>query len=270
MSKFTKAKEIFSEEDRFDYISLDRSTYAYNKIIQSMKKPLKLILFFGKPGTGKSYLLRKIEKDFKNSKKRVLLYLSPFFEEITFLRTLFFDLFGVNAPKEYNYDELLKILYHNFDKQKFEPVVVLIDEAQLYPDIIIDKIRLLADSRRFKFLFTVHKTGKEDIIAKEYFQTRIWESIELSSCSYEELKTYIEKKLLYHEQFSLVQIFNNKIYKKIYKYSRGNLRDTNKLLYKMFEIMEYYDANEPSKIDLNNIGTKFVEMAALETRLLNA
>jgi len=40
MSKFTKAKEIFSEEDRFDYISLDRSTYAYNKIIQSMKKPL--------------------------------------------------------------------------------------------------------------------------------------------------------------------------------------------------------------------------------------
>ena len=62
---------------------------------------------------------------------------------------------------------------------RFDTVpLVLLDEAQLYSSSLMEKIRLLSDSRKIKFVITLHKTEEEDIIAKEHFQTRIWESIE--------------------------------------------------------------------------------------------
>jgi len=40
------------------------------------------------------------------------------------------------------------------------PIPVFVDEAQLYPPVIVEKIRLLADTRKYKFIFTVHKTER--------------------------------------------------------------------------------------------------------------
>ena len=171
-SNFTELKDIFVDGQVFDYVNLDKSAQAYERLVQTLDKPLKLILFFGKPGTGKTFLLQKIYNDYKNEKS-VVFFPRPFFDEIEFLEALYNEVFKEKSPKFSGYNDFLSIASK---KLKDKPsVTVLIDEAQLYPKELIEKIRLMSDSRKFKFLFTVHKTEKEDVLAKDYFQTRIWE-----------------------------------------------------------------------------------------------
>ena len=116
----------------------------------------------------------------------------------------------------------------------------------------------------------MHKTEKEDLIAKEHFQTRIWETIELENASAVELKIYIQKKLMKANCFDSANMFHSKSVNLIYKITNGNYRDTNKLLYTLFDIYNSYMENNPSKIDTNKVSNKIIEMAALHTGLLHA
>lgn len=267
-SQFSDLKDIFIDGAVFDYVNLDKSSTAYEKLIQSIDKPLKLILFYGKPGTGKTFLLQKIFNDFK--KKRNIVFLPrPFFDEIEFLKVLYKNVFGQEPPKFSGYDEFLSIVNSKLHNKE-DAITVLIDESQLYPSDLIEKIRLLADSRKFKFLFTVHKTDEEDVLAKDYFKTRIWETIELEDSTYKESKTYIEKKLIFHNKFEYVSLFKEKHYKMIMKLTNGNLRTINKLLYKLFEILEYYDLSNPSKINQRHLQLKFLEMAGISQGMIHA
>ena len=144
----------------------------------------------------------------------------------------------------------------------------MLDESQLYPKELIEKIRLMADTRYFKIVFTIHKTVKEDVLAKDYFKTRIWEVVEFEPCSLDETKMYIEKKLAYHGFESTFIIFSKANLKNLWKYCSGNLRLLNKLLYKFFEILEYYEERSPSKA--RSAISKVIDMAAIDTGMLNA
>ena len=265
-SNYTELKNIFIDGEVFDYVNLDKSAFAYERLVQTLDKPLKLILFFGKPGTGKTFLLQKIYNDYKD-KKNVIFFPRPFFEEKEFLSTLYKEIFDENSPEFSGYNEFLSAATKKLkDKQS---ITVLIDEAQLYPEELIEKIRLMSDSRKFKFLFTVHKTEEEDVLAKDYFQTRIWETIELHNSSINEVKTYIEKKMLYHNKFEYLSLFKNIHYKLLMNFTNGNLRTINKLMYKLFEILEYYDINKPSVVRGKSLKPKFLEMAAINLGMIN-
>lgn len=185
------------------------------------------------------------------------------------MKALYEHTFSEPAPKLSNYNEFYLLLAKELPKLKVL-LLVLIDEAQLYPSDLIEKIRLMADSRLFKFLFTVHKTEKEDLLAKDYFQTRIWETIEIGNASLNEIKTYIEKKLLFHNRFEYLNLFKEKHYKLIANLTNGNLRTINKLMYKLFEILEYYDTNKPSLIKSNSLHVKYIEMAAISLGMIDA
>ena len=63
-SLYTNLKSIFIDGETFDYVTLDRSVSTYDKLVQALDKPFKLILFYGKPGTGKTFILQKIYNDF--------------------------------------------------------------------------------------------------------------------------------------------------------------------------------------------------------------
>ena len=62
-------------------------------------------------------------------------------------------------------------------------IIILLDEAQMYGPDMMEKIRLISDTRSVKFIVSLHKTEDEDIIAKEHFQSRIWEVIELKNAT---------------------------------------------------------------------------------------
>jgi len=267
-SPYSHLKTIFVDGEIFDYVNLDRSAITYDKLVQTIDKPLKLILFYGRPGTGKTFLLQKIYNDMRG-KKKIIFLPRPFFDEKSFIKVLFEQTFNEASPSFEHYDEFLSVVSKRI-LSKEEAVTVLIDEAQLYPNELIEKIRLMADSRLFKFLFTVHKTEKEDILAKDYFQTRIWETVEIDNASLSEIKTYIEKKLLYHNRFEFLNLFKEKHYKLILELTHGNLRTINKLMFKLFEILEYYDTNKPSLVKSNALHVKYLQMAGISLGMIHA
>ncbi|MDR0408241.1 MAG: ATP-binding protein [Campylobacteraceae bacterium] len=269
LNQFYNVKNIFVDGRVFDYISLDKSVVAYDKLSSAVDKPLKLVLFYGKPGSGKTFLLEKIYNDLRG-KYPIVFFPRPFFDEKQFLKSLFEEVFAVKSPEFSGYEEFLIIYKTKVPKISEQTIVtVLLDEAQLYPRDLIEKIRLMADTRLFKFLFTVHKTEKEDVLAKDYFKTRIWESIELADSTFEEIRTYLEKKFLYHNKFEYFPYVKDYIHL-IFSITNGNLRSVNKLLFKIFELYEYYEANKPSIVTDNASRKKIIEMAGIATGFINA
>lgn len=268
-NRFNAIKHIFVEGNIFDYVNLDKSTHTYEKLVQALQKPLKLILFYGKPGTGKTFLLRKIHKDLRN-KQPLIFFPQPFFDESQFLASLHEEIFNEIAPEFKGYEQFLKVYKEHERTTEDRVITVLLDEAQLYPSELIEKIRLMADTRLFKFLFTIHKTEKEDIMAKDYFTTRIWESIELPNSSADELQLYLEKKFLFHNFFEYLSLFTPKQLKYIHSLTSGNLRTVNKLLYKFFELYEYYEEYHPTNIKGTTAKTKYIQMAAIDAGMIHA
>lgn len=264
---FETSKEAFLDTvNAQDYIQIDRVSKIYQSLKDSVNKPLKMVLLFGKPGTGKSMFLTKLYHDLSSSKD-VYIYQTPILDGSEFFSTLANDILDVKYQGGLNFTQFMKIVQNT---ELPEVPVVLLDEAQLYSDEHMEKIRLLSDTRKIKFVVTLHKTQKEDLIAKEHFQTRIWETIELKNATSEELKIYIQKKLMKANCFDAANMFDQKSVNLIYRLSNGNYRDTNKILYTLFDIYTHYSQNNPSKINLNKVSNKIIEMSAIHTGLINA
>ncbi|KIM10823.1 MAG: ATPase AAA [Sulfuricurvum sp. PC08-66] len=263
---YALAKEAFLDVvDPANYIQIDRVSTLYEGLKKSLEKPLKLVLLYGKPGTGKSMMLGRLYEELRLTMP-VHLVPTPLIEEEEFLRHVYTFLLGKAAPDSFGFATLIDAL----EAVEF-PVtpIILLDEAQLYEAPLMEKIRLIADTRKAKFLITLHKTEKEDIIAKEHFQTRIWESIQLHNASKQELQIYIQKKLLKHSLFVLANQFTKKHTHTIHRFTQGNYRDTNKLLYTLFDIYSHYLAQAPTKISTQKLSTKLIEMAGLATGLIH-
>ena len=269
---YTHIKDVFIDEDEsLNFVNLDNSISCYNKIVLALKKPLKLILFYGKPGSGKTFLLNKIANDLKEDKS-LIFFPHPFFSEATFIEALCEQIYGKKLEDINNFESFIKFYSKDFsskDEILKNQMTVILDEAQLYPTELIEKIRLMADTRIFKFLFTIHKTENEDILAKDYFQTRIWESIELSSADVNEIIIYLQRKLS-QKNYDKYLKFEKKDYECAYSFCGGNLRTLNKIMYKFYEICEYYEQYQPSKLSGDKANIMILTMAALDAGLIDA
>jgi len=267
---YEKSRDVFLDiVNNKNYIDLDRISNIYKSIKDSIQKPFKMILLYGKPGTGKSMFLTKLHSSLIKSQKTYI-YHTPILDDSEFFKTLAQDLYGIAYNGELNFTQFIKVVKNKEIKENENIPLIMLDEAQLYSTQLMENIRLLSDTRKVKFIIALHKTEKEDIIAKEHFQTRIWESIRLENSSSEELRVYIQKKLLKANCFDTASMFTQKSVNLIHKLTDGNYRNTNKLLYTMFDIYTYYQKNNPSKINNSIISNKIIEMAAIHTGLINA
>ncbi len=262
-SKYQVAKNVFLDSiDISDYIELDSSTKAYTQLKHSIEKPLKMILLFGRPGTGKSILLNRLQDKLKYQKE-IHYFATPAITEKEFFRKLFKVLTKKDLPHstEVNFSALVDFCKELRGERE---IIILLDEAQMYSGEIMEKIRLLSDSRAVKFVVALHQTDDEELIAKEHFQTRIWETIELKNASREELTVYVHKKLLKRNLFDIADSIKENNMKLIHTFTKGNYRECNKLLFTLFEICEYYDENDSSKLNESHIPQRLIEMAGLK------
>jgi hypothetical protein len=198
------------------------------------------------------------------------IYHIPILDESEFVKTMAKDLLNIPFESAINFTQFMRELENKKENKNNEIPIILLDEAQLYSNALLEKIRLLSDTRTVKFVMALHKTQQEDLIAKEHFQTRIWETIELTNASINELNIYITKKLLQYGYLYTFSMFDVKVVTNIHSITKGNYRDTNKLLYTVFDIYDYYNKTDPSKISNNKISKEIIEMAAIHTGLINA
>ena len=267
-SRYEAAKNVFIDSiDIDDYIELHTSVTAYKQLEHSIDKPLKMILLFGRPGTGKSILLNRIRQKLKHQKE-IHYFDTPATNEKEFFHKLFKVLTKQDLPKytEVNFSALVDFCKNLRGKRE---LIILLDEAQMYGPEMMEKIRLLSDTRAVKFIVSLHKTDDEDLIAKEHFQSRIWEVIELKNASKEDQSTYIHKKLLKKNLFEIANSVKDKNMKLIHACTKGNFRECNKLMFTIFEICEYYDENEPNKVNYDKLSPRIIEMAALKLGYIN-
>jgi len=268
-NNYEELKNIFIDVvDKNAYVELESATYNYSVLESSLEKPLKMILLYGKPGTGKSMLLNKLYHNHKESRE-IHYFNAPILSEKEFLKHIYEAMSGSTIPDKMrvNFDGLLKYC----EKLKgTREVVFLLDECQLYSEVLMEKIRLLSDTRVVKFVITLHKTENEDIIAKEHFKTRIWEVVEMSNANEYDLELYIQKKMVKKGFVDVSQMMKTRDFKYIYTHTKGNFRETNKYLYTIFDIYEYYEKNEPEKIANNKFSKKILEMAAIRLGYINA
>ncbi|NPA27669.1 MAG: AAA family ATPase, partial [Epsilonproteobacteria bacterium] len=195
MSYYEVAKECFVDELNLDtYVELPSSVKAYEELELALEKPFKMMLLYGEPGTGKSLLLKRIYEK-KKYQKEIHYIESPLMDEEAFFRKLFDILIQKPMPKNTKVDFNTFVEFCKVIKGQRE-IIILLDEAQLYPKKILEEIRVLSDTGVLKFVIVVHKTTNEDILAKTHFQTRIWGAIELKNASKEELRRYIHQRLL--------------------------------------------------------------------------
>ena len=267
-NRFEKIKNIFVDSvDKDNYVELESATYNYKILESSLEKPLKMVLLFGKPGTGKSMLLNKLYHNLKESKE-IHYFDAPILSEKEFLRRIYESISGKNIPQNMrvNFDGLLRFCQNLKGERE---ITFLLDECQLYSEALMEKIRLLSDTRVIKFIITLHKTEDEDLIAKEHFKTRIWEIIEMSNANEYDLERYIQKKMIKKGFMEIANLIQKKEIKYIHAHTQGNFRETNKYLYTIFDIYEYYDIHEPNKISDRRFSKKILEMAALRLGYLH-
>lgn len=261
MSKFKLAKEAFLTDENLRPIKLENH-YPIEKLTKmlSVKDSQNITLIYGDAGVGKTTLLNEIYKANRN-KSNILFFTTPFLTIDSLLNQIYKNFVKEDMPKD-TQEALINLILKLEDM-----VIIMLDEANLYKDEILEFIRILSDTNKFKFILSMTNTS---LMAEDSFKSRIWEVIKLRNLSKDDIVSYIDQRLIAKNQLDIVRSFSKKNYELIYKLTKGNFRGTNRLMYKTFEICEYYDQNEPKKISNDNFSNKFIEMAAIDLGIIDA
>jgi 4-hydroxy-tetrahydrodipicolinate synthase len=257
----------FTGDDEYKFVFYDKAKDAYKRVISVIDRPLKMIMLSGSPGSGKTALMNKINAELISAGKRAVYYPDPIFAAENELIKIYHTYSTKKLKKGVTHSEIIEAFKNEFEKDSF---IILLDEAQLYPEAQMETIRLLSDTRIFKFIIALHKITHEDTLAKEHFQTRIWENIELKPLKPTELKFLMEKKMLEAGISHVYQMLDDSHYKTICGYTKGNIRESLKFFYRLFDFYDYLENERPSEIDMKKIKKKHITMLALEHGYIKA
>ena len=245
MANFSKAKEVFRDVvDLKFYVPLSAVEKTKKDLLSALEQKEKMIFITGEAGSGKSMILKNVFNELKDKKK--LFYISNPYLEINSILSI------------------LKQLSLN-DYQIF-----LIDEAQLLSEETFENLRIYADKGNITIVFATHDTDIKKLMEKKHFQTRINYILKVNKASREELENFIKTKLLKANLIDIAEMFKRRNYNLIYKYTKGSLRSTNQLMFKLFDILDYFYNKNPDKINLDKLSNKYIEMAYMDFKEFHA
>ena len=254
---YQTAKELFFEKNSpLDFIAIDSNIAHLESLKSSMSDRFKFILLTGEPGVGKSMLLKRAHYEIGD--QDIILFDYPFLSLDDFKQTLSHKLFQKEVNILEKAQELSKIY------------TLFLDEVQLYPDDLLEYLRLLSDTQKFRFVLTLHTDKDSEKLQQKHFATRTYKVLHLTAPNPKELQIYIQKKLLHASLPELARTIDSKRAKLIHHFTKGNLRQTDKFLITMFDILDYFYTHHPTKVNTNKIAIKYIEMSAIHLGLLDA
>jgi len=241
MSSFDKASRLFDTTfDTKEYFESMSAEFTKNSLIKSIQTDETPLLFLlGEPGVVKTYMLHLLQHSFPS--KKFITSTEPFSTPESFLHFL---LQNVEYDRAMNLTELKMVASEHFKDQDH---LIVVDEAQLLSESVLEFIRILSDTTHFKFLLSMHKEDGELIVKKPHFASRNHRVITLGILKPLEIQHYIEAQLLTHELGNLSELFQKPQIKHLSTFSQGNFRVVKQLLKHTFSIMDYAKTNGHNK-----------------------
>ncbi len=263
MSSFLKASNIFdtsfNSDLYFESLSAEYTKTSLLKAINSSNIPI--IFLLGEPGVGKTYMLNILQKNFSLDKK-VFFTSEPFSSPESFL---YFLLQDTIFDKRITISELKTEAINKFKNLNH---IIIIDEAQLLNNVVLEFIRTLSDTGYFNFLLSMHKQEGDEIVKRTHFLSRNHRVIVLGILKMNEIKKYIESQLLKHGLGDISSLFDKKQVNLLLKLSKGNFRITKQLLKHTFLIMDYAKTNGHFNYVTPN--KCVITMAGIDLGIINA
>lgn len=261
MSKWLEYASSFEEginnkffEARASYQTLERLKISLNE------KLGKMIFLLGEPGSGKTYLLNRLLYD-KELENRPVFFETPISSVREFLIRLIKNMGEEPIDKDIG---VLKDQAENLYKDK--KTLIMLDEAQLIDEQILEFLRILSDSKVFWIIFAMHEEEGSNILKKSHFKSRPHKVIKLGKLTKDEAQMYVNTQLLFTNDKKVLD-FHQDNASLIYKFSGGNFRYLKKLIYTEFELLN--EARESEMEDFAEPSKCLLHMAAIEIGLIN-
>ncbi len=263
MGQYAQAAEVFEnsflEDDYFESMSAEFAKNALINIIRDNK--VGLLFLLGEPGVGKTYMLHLLKAEFAQQ-RRILMAAEPFGTPESFLQFLL---------KNSGHDATLSLSEmkeHAVELYTALPHLIMIDEAQLLSDSVLEYIRILSDTGIFRFILSMHAQEGEAILKKPHFASRDHRVVMLGLLQSSEVRNYMESQLLRHSLGELSQGFGQKEIDAIARHASGNFRMVKQMLKRIFSLMDYAKANGIASHSAPN--RCVVTMAAIDLGCIDA
>jgi len=217
-------KDRIDVKDFFSYLNFE----LVKEEIVSTKS--NIVFLLGSPGSGKSYMLELLHYKYP---QKYILQKEPFLTKEEFLEK----------------------------HPQIENKTILIDEAQLLSNEMIEFLRLLSDNGN-QVVFSMHKNEGEKIASLPQFSSRYTQKIFMKPLTFDEFEKYVMSKFIKNNRYDLI---DKKRLKKIYKLTKGNFRLSKKFIFTALTLLNYSFKNS---LKYNKIDSCISDMTAIELGLI--
>ncbi len=239
MSNYASAAALFeSSFDQADYFESMSAEFAKNTLFGIVRRDeVGLLFLLGEPGVGKTYMLHLLQKEFE-AERRIVMASEPFDSPEGFMLFLLQDDALMQSSMT-----LPQMKERAIERYAKTPHLIVLDEAQLLHERVFEYIRILADTKAFRFLLCMHRQEGEAIIKKPHFATRDHRVVTLGLLEGSELRHYLESTLLRHNIGMLAEGLGKREFKAIERYTQGNFRLLKQMFRRIFLLVDHAKTN---------------------------
>ena len=245
-------REPFSTSPDPSFFFLSREHKAALCRLQiSIKLRRGMSVILGDVGTGKTTLSRRLSQELRDDRENVHLHmiLNPYFKnETEFLERLCL-LFHIDVPPEstrLDYMEAVERYLFHVGVEQNRTIVLLIDEAQILPDFVLETLRILLnyETNEYKILQLI-LLGQMELLPRIRDTHNFWDRIALRYILHplgeEEVRDMLDFRLRQAGYNSAMPLFTNEAVHRIYDFTKGYLRKLTLLCHNCVEYLVMYE-----------------------------